>query len=589
MMKMFLDTDLNFPSDDFQALMLLLAAKEVQIVGIGAAAGNTWSEEVFANVQQAAHMLELRGLPIFRGIPADEFATDRSMALRLYQEGHRNFIGAHGKSNSPRPWVTQEWPCDLSPSASDGIIALSQHAGGDLILVCLGPLSNLARALDIDPTLPNRIKVIYVMGGNFPAQGEPQRRIDFNFWFDPKAAQIVLNSGIEIILIPLDVCQQACVNQALTDRFANFDQNRAELFFDDLLGMLRQHGLSMPLADQLVALICQDQSLIEIEERARVEVDCSNHSSRGTTRLFKDPSGSVRVVRQVDVVGAHEKMIKLVAKMTVQRSQAYNHFGSPAYQYLQGVHLAQNPLDVIELEYDQGYSVRGAREIRSALEMAEVIAPLAQILIEAKKRGELWPPSPRVDAVIDRFPEATKHAFDHLARKELEHILFERFMAVRAIATIAPDGDRPRGFSCISELLLERQRFLKYQFGEKMPKNALLAEFSYVERRTSGLWASEVLGSTLLHWYATMQSSSDSFPILGITLATQEASRNDLVSSGFEPIAEHTIPDGPEQGRVLILHQLIFDSLKHQDLLKRYETLGVQGLERVIHSIELSS
>lgn len=577
-MKVFLDTDLNFPSDDFQALMLLLAEDEVDIVGCGAAAGNTWAEEVFANIKEAARVLELGELAVFRGRRAPDFAADREMALRAERNGVRRFIGAHAKAPAPRPWVIGDQPDGDAACAAEAIIDLSHRHRERLVLVCLGPPSNLARSLRRDPTLPERLRSVIVMGGHFSTPSDPKGRVDFNFWFDPQAAQTVLNAGIEILLVPLDVCHQAGVTETLVDRCARFDRNRAALFVDDFLEMIRQHGPSMALADQLVALLCPTPELIVSEQRGRVEVDSSDTGTRGRSTLVPDRTGLVRVVRRVDIAGAHDRMVRLVERMSGQACRPFEMFGTPAYRYFFGLRLAHGPVTTLEIGYDRRYRIEGIREIRTISDFARSIAPLAQIIVRAKRRAELWPPSPRVDAIIDRAPAGESIEFDPLAWKELEHILFERFMAVRAMAVIMPGGGPPRGFSCVSKLNPARRRFLRYQFATEIPADPLLAEFSYVEPRSSGLWASEVLGSCLFHWYAATQSSAASFPILAIAATSQEASRRRLAASGFEPIAEHTIPHGPEQGRVLILHRLILDRSTRQKLRDRCDAVGVHDL-----------
>ena len=580
-MKIFLDTDLNFPSDDFQALMLLLASDEVDLLGIGSCAGNTWSEEVFANLHKSLQTLESPNLPIFPGVAAKRFEADRTVALEAVRNRTRRFIGAHGKSDGPRAWVTEATPDSPTQNASDKILELSHRYSDELVLICLGPLSNLAEAIDRDDALPDRVKSLVIMGGHFPRPNDPLDRIDFNFWFDPDAAQKVLDAGFQITLVPLDVCQAAHATEELLNRCAAFARNRAALFCDDFLGMLRQHGPEMALADQLTACICLNPSLIQAATRARVTVENGRAERRGATKITEDLASTVCVVRQVDVSAAHEMMVSLVARMQDQPCQEIALFDSPSYRYSQGMHVAQKKLTLVEIAYDTDYRVTAVRDIQTARDMRETLVPLAQILFDAKRRGEIWPPSPRIDAIVKSAATTTLPPFDQLACRELEHILFERFAAVRGIATIIAENGKSCGFSCVSDLTLPRRNLLIHQFGDILPDDAFIAEFSYVERRTSGLWAAEVLGLSLYHWYATTQTASDSPSILAVTLSTQEVSRYGLLTIGYEPMAAHIIPDGPEAGRVLILYRLLFDAAQQEAFLKRLDTLGVIGLDKI--------
>jgi purine nucleosidase len=569
-MKIFLDTDLNFPSDDFQALMLFLAAPDLEIVGCGAAAGNTWAEEVFANIRLVAEILGERDLNVWKGIPYTQFAPRHDLAVTAKTDRVRNFIGAYEKSAVPRPWVIGRENDHSAGPALDALLALSHEHAGDLSVVCIGPLSNLGAALRVDPRLPERLKSVIVMGGYFSSPAEAEAKIDFNFWFDPEAAHQVLNSDLNIRLVPLDVCQSARLTAPLLQRLAQFDSGRAALFIDDFLGMVRQHGPAMALADQLVAILHLAPALIRDEQRARVDVDFSEGLARGKSTLTADPAASVRVVRQIDVEGAHHLMLDLVARMSEQSCKPFDLFGTPSYQYFLGQCLANGPVTLLNAGYDHhGYTLLGCSELESPAELAGAVAPVARLMIQTKEESELPLPALRANATIEKSRAARDIAVAQLTLKELEHLICERFRNIRAVATISATGDAPRGFACLSELAPERLQELELRFDIELPRRSILLEYSIIERQACGPSAVEYLGSQFLLWYSALWPPAAGVSVLTVVPATEQDITGDLLHVGYKPVAQCTTFEGAQR-TVLILYSLLLDKQALDKFRSRY-------------------
>jgi purine nucleosidase len=567
-MRVFVDTDLNFPSDDFQALMLLLAAPEVEVVGCGAAAGNTWAEEVCANIRLAMDAVRAPKMMLGKGPPHGGFLPYRDAALAAKERGVRAFVGAHEKSAAPRDWVLGQ-SSEPSVTAAEALISASREYPEDLAVVCIAPLTNLRMALEIDPKLADRLRTVTVMGGHFSKAGADEVAADFNFWFDPESAHEVLNSGLDIRVVPLDVCKSLRVTDFLLERLSRWSRGRAAVFVDDFLGMFRQHGPSMALADQLAVLVCLDPSLVLLEQRGRVKVDQSDGNVRGRSVLIPDQFASVRVVRAADVEGAHARMLSLVERMSHQECNPFGTYETPTFQYYSSQRLAQESVTVIRAEYDGGYRVKEVTELDTAAEFARAIAPLARLLVRAKERSELWPPAPRADAIIARSEGLREIQLDRLALAELERLTFERFLQVRAIATLSTSDGAVRGFSCTSDLTPHRRQEMTRQFGVDLSSGSVIAEFDYVERRTCGFWASEYLTYLLLRWCGERRPGEE-IPVLAVALASQTVSRYVMKLLGFEPIARHIIPEGPEMGRELLLYSLQLDEGRLKRLQLRY-------------------
>uniref|UniRef100_A0A8D3BDE9 Si:dkey-4e7.3 n=1 Tax=Scophthalmus maximus TaxID=52904 RepID=A0A8D3BDE9_SCOMX len=179
--KLLVDVDCGV--DDAQAIMLALAAPNVELLGITCVHGNTTVENVCKNtlrVLQACNKLEI---PVFKGAAASILGNNLSA-------GH--FHGHDGLGDAPDPdapgldQVQKE-------SALSAMVRIINENPGEVSLVATAPLTNLALAVRIDPSLPSKLRGLYIMGGNTESRGNVTACAEFNFAADPEAAYVVLN------------------------------------------------------------------------------------------------------------------------------------------------------------------------------------------------------------------------------------------------------------------------------------------------------------------------------------------------------------------------------------------------------------
>ncbi|KAM4558287.1 inosine-uridine preferring nucleoside hydrolase [Odontesthes bonariensis] len=179
--KLLVDVDCGV--DDAQAVMLALAAPDVKLLGITCVHGNTAVENVCKNtlrVLQACNKLEI---PVFKG-------ADKPILGNSIDAGH--FHGQDGLGDAPDPDAPG---LDLlqKEHAVAAIIRIVNENPGEVCLVATAPLTNLALAVRMDPSLPSKLRGVYVMGGNTESRGNTTVCAEFNFAADPEAAYIVLN------------------------------------------------------------------------------------------------------------------------------------------------------------------------------------------------------------------------------------------------------------------------------------------------------------------------------------------------------------------------------------------------------------
>lgn len=195
-----------------------------------------------------------------------------------------------------------------SLSASDLIIDIIRNSEEPITVVAVGPLTNIAEALQNEPEITVNIKEIYIMGGAVEVEGNvgnsgveiQNKYAEWNIYIDPMAANIVFNSGIPIILVPLDATRDVPVTrnfyQALDE---HRDTPSANLVYEMLtanLGFIDSGGFQF--WDSLTAAIFTDPSLAQFEEMELTVLEEEGPESGRTTRA--SDGAKVKVAMRAD-------------------------------------------------------------------------------------------------------------------------------------------------------------------------------------------------------------------------------------------------------------------------------------------------
>ncbi|MBB6099777.1 purine nucleosidase [Deinobacterium chartae] len=190
MRRMVIDTDTG--SDDAVALVMALRHPEVRVEAITVVAGNVHMRQ---GAQNALYTAELCGadVPVYEGL-------ERPLMRPL--ETAQTIHGIDGMGDIG---LSLEGRTPASGHAVDVLAELIHRYAGEIELVTLGPLSNLATALLRDPGLAGKVRACYVMGGTGQGPGNITPVGEYNFWADPEAARIVFDSGLPITMIGWDI------------------------------------------------------------------------------------------------------------------------------------------------------------------------------------------------------------------------------------------------------------------------------------------------------------------------------------------------------------------------------------------------
>ena len=193
----FIDTDTA--SDDAVALVMALRHPDVDVVGIGVVAGNVPLDMAVQNALFTREIVGRTDVPIHVG---------EATPLRIPLETAQNVHGGDGMGDIGLALSGR------SPDGHDAVGALLQashdHAGS-LTLVTLGPLTNIAKALEHDPSLPDRIPRTVVMGAVADHIGNVTPAAEFNMWADPHAVHAVIDSGLRLEFVGWDISRKFAV------------------------------------------------------------------------------------------------------------------------------------------------------------------------------------------------------------------------------------------------------------------------------------------------------------------------------------------------------------------------------------------
>jgi purine nucleosidase len=206
MPRIILDTDPGI--DDALALFLALASPEVQLEAVTTVHGNVPVEMTTRNALGLLEVAGRRDIPVARG-------SAQPLVRAQVDAKHVHGPTGLGTLTLPEPQTSV-----VSQSAADLIIERVQAAPGEITLVPIGPLTNLALALRREPAIASQVREVVIMGGALRVPGNVTSAAEFNIYADPHAAQIVLKAGWPIRLVALDVTNITTMTREQTRQLA---------------------------------------------------------------------------------------------------------------------------------------------------------------------------------------------------------------------------------------------------------------------------------------------------------------------------------------------------------------------------------
>jgi inosine-uridine nucleoside N-ribohydrolase len=268
--RIIFDTDATTFGDDGAALVMLLRNQtRFSIDGILATAGNAWPAQVAENVFHIFNVMERPAPPVYTGAEGP-LMNNAPMAREFDKRwGPVGYMGAFAMD----PNIIHVAPGSkysaqrAHRNGVEFLISEIERHPGQVTIVELAPMTNLALALRLRPSIETKIKKVIFMGGSVEVPGNASPWAEFNFWFDPEAARIVLRSRIPVkVMFGLDCAGAAPLRKQEFDQIVAARTPVTELYRDDLgnryPGFLRHPEAVGYMWDAIVAAYLVDPTKV---------------------------------------------------------------------------------------------------------------------------------------------------------------------------------------------------------------------------------------------------------------------------------------------------------------------------------------
>jgi inosine-uridine nucleoside N-ribohydrolase len=302
--KVLIDTDPGI--DDALAIMLALQSGALDVLGITTVSGNLQADRCSVNARKVLDLVGAGDIPVARG-------PQQPLTRRYPKDPFSHGDDGLANLDLPPPQRAE----DPRFAAELIVDMVNQHAG-DLTLIALGPLTNIALACLQDPQLPRKVKSLVAIGGAFGFTKESATRAtgdnpvsEWNIYVDPEAARIVFEAGFPLTAIGLDVATQdgMSIPAAFAAQLAT-SKRRSAWFLQGVLRFLEKRGFKAycALIDSLAVAAVIDPAVIRTE-RIRVGIETRGDLTTGQTV----------VDRRENFAWQHLPMINAAAELDCER------------------------------------------------------------------------------------------------------------------------------------------------------------------------------------------------------------------------------------------------------------------------------
>jgi len=274
MKRFIIDTDPGV--DDAHAILLALAHPDVQVEAITTVNGNVGLDLTTAN---ALKILDVAGkdVPVYRG-------CDRPLINR---SANADFV--HGRDGLGDCGILASNKQVQSEHAVHALVRLANENPGEFTLAAIGPLTNLAVALSIDPDLPMKFKQLVIMGGAIYSKGNTESvTAEFNIHTDPEAAHIVFTSWPMLTLLSWETTLAHVFTRHTLEHFFNLGTPRAKFFHDTnqkILNFIKERlGQDILFApDGLALAAAVEPGIVTKSEKKHISIELHGSQTRGQT------------------------------------------------------------------------------------------------------------------------------------------------------------------------------------------------------------------------------------------------------------------------------------------------------------------
>jgi purine nucleosidase len=329
--KIIIDQDAAGPGGtDQQSMLLLIQSPQTQVLGITVVTGDAWLKDEVAHTLRMLEVVGRNDIPVVAGAEYPLVRRKEEVELWEQQYGVVPWLGAW----TPRLYHPPDQIGDLpegkpttkamDEDAAHFLVRMVRKYPHEITIYAGGPMTNLALAISIDPEFAALARELVFMGGSLnPATDDPEfvntPRHEFNLWFDPEAAHIVLTAPWKkIVCTTVDISVKTRLTQELIDRVKSHDSPAARY----VAKYSRLQGKYNYLWDELAAVAWLDATIITAKDRRYLDIDLNHGAGYGDTLSWSEEDkpkivGSpVEVQVDLDLQKFYKEFVDLLAAPT---------------------------------------------------------------------------------------------------------------------------------------------------------------------------------------------------------------------------------------------------------------------------------
>ena len=303
MRKVIIDTDTA--TDDAIAIIMALKYNNFDVKAITTVAGNVDLQQA---TQNALYTVELcnKSIPVYKG---------SSGPIKRKLETSKFFHGKDGLGDTG-PYIPKLK--EQKENAINKIVSLINSNPNEIEIIAIGPLTNIAKVFDKDPSTINKLKSLYIMGGIGEGKGNITHHAEFNFWVDPDAADVVLNSKNKVHLIAWDTTQiYGYINKENFEELEKINSSLSQFSIDIQQKALQYYKIKyneykIDLADPLAMAAFIDSKIVTEYKNCEIKM-ILNGLKRGKDIVSFTKKGNIKLASKI----SREKFLNTLKKSLV--------------------------------------------------------------------------------------------------------------------------------------------------------------------------------------------------------------------------------------------------------------------------------
>ncbi|XP_071961708.1 inosine-uridine preferring nucleoside hydrolase-like isoform X2 [Antedon mediterranea] len=286
--------DCDVGVDDAQAIMLALATPHIELLAITCVAGNVGIDKVCINTLKVLKVCDRLDIPVYKGA---------STSILGHEERAGYYHGEDGLGNVkeiPQPDIK----LIKEEVAAIALVRMVNERPGEISIAAIGPLTNIAIAMKLDPHFTEKVKEIVIMGGELEGKALSYITSEFNFTCDPEAAHVVFNASVcPVIILPFEICTRHGLPINYFKDLVSRDNKKAK-FVKAITEycLQRERGEKDPYVPYDIYAIAYlvDKSCVTKLEHVHVQIELQGSLSRG--KMVTDWNNKVSKIHTINIV-----------------------------------------------------------------------------------------------------------------------------------------------------------------------------------------------------------------------------------------------------------------------------------------------